>query len=78
MGADEALADAKYLLKRLESTGKDEISKRELLRLCHGKFPKADDVEPVMQTLVDMNYIQRVAQKSGGRPSETIIINPYV
>ena len=34
--------DAKYILKRLEADGRTEISKRDLIRLCAGRFEKAE------------------------------------
>ncbi len=78
MGADESLEDAKYLLRRIESTGQDEISKRDLFQLCRGKFKKTEHMEPVLQTLVDMSYIKEVEIGTGerGRPSRKIILNP--
>lgn len=80
MGADEALEDAKYLLKRLKSTGKSEITKQELLKLTNGKFPKVEIIEPIIDKLTEMNYIKRSQIQSGkrGRPSESIILNPAI
>lgn len=60
MGADKDLEEARYLWKRIESTGQERISKRDLIRLCHGKFKKAEDMEPAMQVLIELNYIQRI------------------
>lgn len=76
MGANEASEDAKYLLKRITATGKSEIAKRELIRLCHGKFPKAEDMEAPLMMLIDMNYIKRTRKPTGGKPSENILVNP--
>lgn len=80
MGADETLEDAKYLLKRLRNTGKSEITKQELLKLTNGKFPKVEIVEPVIDKLIEMNYIKRSQIQSGkrGRPSEIIVLNPAI
>jgi len=77
MGGDERIADAKYLWKRIESTGKDCLTKNELLQLTRGRFKLAADMEPAIETLVDMNYItrERQAQEDRGRPREIIIVN---
>lgn len=76
MGADKDLEEARYLWKRIESTGQERISKRDLIRLCHGKFKKAEEMEPAMQVLVEMNYIQRIYEQTRGKPKEFIILNP--
>lgn len=76
MGADKDLEEARYLWKRIESTGQERISKRDLIRLCHGKFKKAEEMEPAMQVLVEMNYIQRIYEQTRGKPKECIILNP--
>lgn len=76
MGADEAHENAKYLLRRIKSDGRDEISKRDLYRLCKGKFKKAEDMEPALQMLIDMYYIREIEQSTGGRPTRIINVNP--
>lgn len=76
MGADESTEDARYLWRRIEGTGKDQLTKNEVIQLTRGKFQKAEDMEPALQTLVDMGYIRRETQKTAGRPREMIILNP--
>lgn len=76
MGADEENEEARYLWKRIESTGQDEMTKNQLIQLTRGKFRKADEMEPALQSLVEMGYIKRELRKTGGRPSEIIIVNP--
>lgn len=76
MGADETYTDAKYLLKRIESTGRDEISKRDLWHICKGKFKNVEAMEPALQTLVEMGYVKIIEQNTGGRPSVKIFVNP--
>lgn len=76
MGADENMEDARYLWRRIESTGKDQLTKNEVIQLTRGKFQKAEDMEPALQTLADMGYIRRETQKTAGRPREMIILNP--
>ena len=63
MGADETQADARYLWRRIEGTGRDEISKRDLFQLCKGKFKRVEEMEPALQALKEMGYI-REAEKS--------------
>jgi len=77
MGSDETIEDAKYLLRRINEAGQDEISKRDLFDLCKGKFKKVEAMEPAVQTLVDMGYIREVETGTGkrGRPSKKIIAN---
>ena len=77
-GADSELRDAKYLLKRLERSGLDEISKRDLHALCRGKFGTIEDMEMPLSILVDMNYARVEKRKTGGkgRPADIISMNP--
>lgn len=76
MGADEEYEDAKYLWRRIESTGRDAISKRDLFAICQSKFRQVDNMTPALQTLVERGYIREVEQKTGGRPSKIVIVNP--
>lgn len=76
MGADEAQENAKYLWRRIEATGQSTITKRDLFDLCKGKFKKAENMTPALQTLVNMGYIRVEEQSTGGRPSKKIIVNP--
>lgn len=76
MGADRDYEDAKYLWRRIQGTGKDKLTKNELLQLTRGKFKKAESIEPSLQMLITMNYVIRESRKTGGRPSEIILVNP--
>lgn len=76
MGADEAQEDAKYLWRKIESTGQNAISKRDLFNICKGKFKKMENMAPAVQTLINMGYIREEDQATGGRPSKKIIVNP--
>ncbi|RGX57035.1 DUF3987 domain-containing protein [Anaerotruncus sp. AF02-27] len=77
MGADNDYEDAKYLWRRIESTGRDEISKRDLFAMCQGKFKRVEEMEPSLQVLVGMGYVQEEDRSTGGRPSKKIIVNPH-
>lgn len=84
---DQPTKDAKYILKRLDSTGKTEISKRDLFDLCKGRvgMEAAEKMEPGLEVLVKRGYIKiekalksQKSQKSQnrGRPSLMIYVNP--
>ena len=74
MGANEEYENARYLWGRIESSGQDEMSKRDLFRLCKGKFKRVEDMEPALQTLVTMGYVREVDLSTGGRPTKKIIL----
>ncbi len=76
MGADEEYENARYLWRRICSTGQEEMSKRDLFRLCKGKFKRVEDMEPTLQTLVDMGYVREVEEATGGRPTKKLLVNP--
>lgn len=84
---DQPTKDAKYILKRLDSTGKTEISKRDLCQLCKERvgLETAEQMEPGLDVLVKRGYIKiekyPTSQNSqnpqkGGRPSYMIYVNP--
>jgi replicative DNA helicase len=72
MGADPALADARYLLDWIERTGAERFTRRELFTaLPRGRFPKVDALDPGMELLETYGHIRRVDQpapKGRGRP----------
>jgi hypothetical protein len=76
MGADPVIADAKYLIKRLEEMDQPETTKRDLWHICKGKFVTVEEMEPALQELIERRYIRVVDVSTGGRPSKKIICNP--
>ena len=91
MGATESQReqDAKYIWKRLLSTGKTEISKRDLHKMCKNRsgLERAADMGEGLEELAERGYIRidRVYPQNpqnpqnpprGGRPTEKITINP--
>lgn len=83
--------DAKYILKRLDSTGKTEIKKRDLYHLCQKRtgMETVEGMDPGLNELVRRGYIRiesdpalqnlQNLQKSRGRgrpPSPMIYVNP--
>ena len=84
---DPPTKDAKYILKRLDSTGKTEIKKKDLFDLCKDRvgLETVEKMEPGLEVLVKRGYIKiektpapqnpQNPQK-GGRPSYMIYVNP--
>ena len=74
----KTVKDAKYILKRLETVNDNEISKRGLIRMCMGRFPSAEDMDPGLKELEERGYIAIETVKTGkrGRPAEIIHLNP--
>lgn len=75
---DKVKRDAVYVLQRIKSANKLELSKKEILQLCQ-RFT-ADDIAEPLELLEDMNYIRCSTIKSGkrGRPAERCKINPLL
>lgn len=84
---DQATKDAKYILKRLDSTRKTEISKRDLWKLCKDRvgMETVEKMEPGLEVLVKRGYIKiekaHIIQnpqnpQKGGRPSLMVYVNP--
>jgi len=69
MGADKAMQDAKYILKRLEGQNETSLKSAELHRLCK-RFKKQDEMLPPLEMLMEYGYIKmKVGKKdTGGRP----------
>jgi len=76
MGADSSYEDAKYLWRRIDENGLEETTKRDLYRLCKGKFRCVGDMEPALHTLIEMGYIRDEDVQTGGRPTKKILVNP--
>ena len=80
MGADKTLHEAKYILRRLETQPKRELTKSGLFHLCRCKsFKRADDMLPALDLLVEYGYLKKRSyyQATGGRPKgDSYILNP--
>ena len=80
MGADKTVHDAKYILRRLETQDKRELTKSSLFHLCRSKsFKRADDMLPALDLLVEYGYLKKRSyyQATGGRPKgDSYILNP--
>ena len=78
LGESQDVKDAKYILKRIDSTGQSEISKKELFDLCYKKsgLETVELMTPILNLLVDHGYIRIEKIPTGGRPTEKVILNP--
>ena len=72
------IKNAKYILKKLQKSEKDTLSKRELLRLC--RTLRAYEFDAPLEILEDMNCIRIEIIRNGerGKPKERIKINPFI
>lgn len=80
--------DAKYLIKRIESTGLTEIKLRDLQRMCMNRngMETREGMIPGLVCLIEHGYVRvqkgwttdksDKSDKKRGRPSEIIYINP--
>ena len=79
MGADQGIADAVYLLGRIERLAQNapegepfEVSERDLFTaVSRGRFRTKDDLLPALKRLVDHGYLIPLPgpQPTGGRPA---------
>ena len=80
MGADKTLHEAKYILRRLGTQSKEELTKSGLYHLCRNKiFKKADDMLPALELLIEYGYLKKRTyhQATGGRPKgDSYLLNP--
>jgi hypothetical protein len=80
---DKTNADAAYLLNRIKSvlpqkSANDNFTRTELLRLTHGRFKKAEELNEPLILLQDLGYIDTDFLQTGGRPAERITVNPQL
>ena len=78
MGESQEVKDAKYILKRIDNTGQTEITKRDLYQLCKNKegFEQVERMDPALKLLADHGYLRTEKVKTGGRPTEKVVLNP--
>lgn len=81
MGSDYQMADARYVLRQLQTQTNMEIKRYVLFRMCRGRFKKTSDMDFAVQILIKHGYIvaHKPEEKGGsvGRPqSEVYILNP--
>lgn len=78
LGADKTQEEARYLWRRISSTGETEIRRRDLFDICKGKFRTVEAMEPALRRLGDMGYVREDEIVTGGRgrPSTIVTVNP--
>jgi replicative DNA helicase len=72
MGTDQGIADAVYLLERIQHLGQNVVSERDVhAASSRSRFPKKTDLKPVLSVLVDHGYLAPLskAEPTGGRPA---------
>ena len=75
------ITQAQYILKRIYEQDKDELSRRELFRLCQKKFSTVREMQPFIEILTDMGYLEETFTPpitNGGRSSISYIINKNI
>lgn len=82
MGADPAVADARYMLDVIIKRGWTEFSQRDLFEAAKGRMKKVAYLKPGLLLLVDHDYLreQDPPPRSGpGRPpSPRFSVNPHI
>jgi len=68
--------DALYLLRRIKRHGQKEIKKQKIWRAVMSRFRKAERLDEILQFLEGRGYLRVEKNATGGRPAETIKINP--
>ena len=77
MGADKDLADARYIIKKLNISRPLFISRRDLLRECQ-RFSSVEMLDKPMQLLIEYGYIIEKNNGLGGNGKPLVVyhINP--
>lgn len=78
MAVDDNQEKAKYLWEKIQRINKAVFRQNELFDICKGKLKKVEEMEPALNLLSKMNYINISKAETGerGRPSTNIIVNP--
>ncbi|WP_166819883.1 DUF3987 domain-containing protein [Thalassoroseus pseudoceratinae] len=83
MAANDSAAedDARYILNWIKRHDKKEFTKTDAQQHGKRRFPKADDINSAIETLIHRNYLRQRPTDSSGRgrpPSPTYNVNPQV
>lgn len=78
MGLTETTEEknAKYILKRIHSSGLYDTTKRLLFQQCDGRLHSIEEMEQGLRVLLNRGYIRIDKIQTGGRPTEKIVFNP--
>lgn len=77
-GLNKTSNEAKYVLERIKSLDKNELTQRELFQSSHGRFKTIEELKKPLETLKNKNYIKIFDVVTGGRPSTKLILNPSI
>ena len=74
---DDTVKKAKYIIKRLKTSGSKIMTKRELKHLCRAIH---DDsiFDEAIELLEDMKYMRSKLVETSGRSSVRCYINPFI
>jgi len=78
MGSDEVNEQCKYILKHLSKSRPDQITVRDVMRLCQ-RFKKAEDLTKPMNRLTEYGYLMELPSTysgTGRRPPQSWEVNP--
>jgi len=75
-GDDAKNNDALYLLRRIKRFGQNEVQKRKMWRGVATRFRNIERLDEILQMLEGRGYLRVEKSSTGGRPAETIKINP--
>jgi replicative DNA helicase len=80
MGADPAVAGARYLLGWLQRTETYAFTKRDAHRATKARFPRVGDLDPALEILEEHHYIRRRTEEPrsgpGRKRSPSYEVNP--
>lgn len=79
IGDSPTVKGAKYILDKLKKSGKAQITKRELRRICR-RFQLAEELDEPLELLEDLHYIEveEIHSDKGGKSAENITVNSLV
>ncbi len=82
MGADGRIADARYLLRRIEETGVAMFRKQEIWQATKGRFREVEPLDGALRLLERHGYLRSLRAGAdehpgpGRRPGPTYAVNP--
>ncbi|MDX2032641.1 MAG: YfjI family protein [Blastocatellia bacterium] len=81
MGADPEIDAAKYILRWLERTKPEDVTKRDIFEGTKARFKKVDAMEPALRLLEAHGYIRTMArgeepERPGRKASQLYALNP--
>lgn len=79
MGTDQALSDARYVVRRIRAQGMKRLKQNDIYRACHGRIDKMERLNKALSLLIDRHILSDpIAQPTGGRPSPWFLVNPAI